>query len=318
MRVFVAGAGGVIGSRLVPKLREHGHEVVAATRSAAKRSALRALGATAIALDGLDAAAVGEAVARAEPNVIVQEMTALTGVGDLRRFDQEFALTNELRTRGTDHLLAAADAVGVRRFVAQSYTGWPNERVGSAVKTEEDPLDPSPPGGQRQTLEALRRLERTVVDAALEGVVVRYGALYGPGTSMANEYADLVRGRRLPLVGDGAGVWSFVHVDDAAAATALAVESGAPGLYNIVDDDPAPVAEWLPYLAACLAAPQPRRLPVWLARLAVGEVGISVMTQIRGSSNAKAKQELGWQPLWRSWRDGFRHGLHQHPAGSAV
>jgi nucleoside-diphosphate-sugar epimerase len=310
MRVFVAGASGAVGRRLLPQLVGQGHEVVATARSPRNSDGLRALGATPSVMDGLDAASVGEAVARAEPDVVVHEMTALAGFGDLRHFDAGFALTNELRTRGTDHLLTAADAVGVRRFVAQSYTGWPNERVGGPVKTESDPLDSAPPARQRRSIEAIRYLERAVTDAAtIEGLALRYGSLYGSGTSMANEYVQLIRDRKFPLVGNGAGIWSFVHVDDAAAATVIAVEHGARGLYNIVDDDPAPVSEWLPYFADCLGARPPRRVPTWLARFAIGEVGISMMTQIRGSSNAKAKGHLGWKPAWPSWRDGFREGL---------
>jgi len=318
MRVFVAGASGVIGRRLVPQLIERGHEVVATTRRAEKHKSLSALGATVARMDGLDAASVGEAVARAEPDVIVHQMTALTGVSDLRRFDEEFATTNELRTRGTDYLLAAADAVGVRRFVAQSYTGWPNERVGGAVKTERDPLDSDPPRHQRRSIEAIGYLERTVTTSSPEGLVVRYGSLYGPGTSMANEYAELIRTRKLPVVGSGTGVWSFIHADDAAAATVRAVETGDAGLYNIVDDDPAAVATWLPYLAAVLGAKPPHRVPVWLARFAVGEVGVSVMTRVRGSSNAKARRELGWEPRWSSWRSGFKHGLFDGVASEPV
>jgi 2-alkyl-3-oxoalkanoate reductase len=319
MRVFVAGASGAIGTRLLPQLVERGHEVVASTRTAEKSDLLRSLGATPLVMDGLDAAAAGEAVARAEPEVIVHEMTALAGFGDLRHFDAGFARTNELRTRGTDNLLAAADAVGVRRFVAQSYAGWPNERVGGPVKTEEDPLDADPPAEQRRAIEAIGYLERAVVRAApVEGLVLRYGSLYGPGTAMANEYAELIRKRKMPIVGDGAGIWSFVHADDAAAATVIAVERGAPGLYNIVDDEPAAVAQWLPYLAACLGARPPRRVPTWLARFAIGEVGVSMMTQVRGSSNAKAKRELGWQPRWPSWRDGFRRGLTDEAASKAA
>jgi nucleoside-diphosphate-sugar epimerase len=309
MRVFVAGASGVIGRRLLPRLVERGHEVVATTRSPEKREPLSARGVSAVLMDGLDAASVGEAVARAEPDVIVHQMTALAGFRDLRRFDAGFTLTNELRTAGTDHLLTAARAVGVRRFVAQSFTGWPNERTGGPVKTEEDPLDPSPPRHQRRSLAAIRHLERAVLDAPLEGMALRYGNLYGPGTSVANEYAELARARKLPLVDGGGGVWPFLHVDDAADATALAVERGEPGLYNIVDDEPARVAVWLPYLAECLGAPPPRRVPAWLARPAIGEVGVSLMTQVRGSSNAKAKSGLGWAPTWTSWREGFRNGL---------
>jgi len=318
MRVFVAGASGVVGRRLVPLLADRGHHVVATTRRPEMVEALRALGADAVVMDGLDAASVGEAVARAEPEVVIHQMTSLAGVEDLRRFDEEFALTNELRTRGLDHLLTASEAVGVHRFVAQSYTGWPNERVGGPVKTESDPLDPDPPAQQRRSVEAIDYLERVVTAGPIEGVVLRYGSLYGPGTSMANEYADLIRARKLPLVGDGAGVWSFIHADDAAAAAVVAAEGGAPGVYNIVDDEPAPVSVWLPYLAECLGARPPRHVPAWIARFAIGEVGVSMMTQIRGASNAKARRELGWEPAWRSWREGFVSGLDDIPVRTAA
>jgi len=308
MRVFVAGATGAIGRRLLPQLVASGHEVVATTRSPEKVEWLRTLGAEPVVVDGLDALAVGEAVARAEPEAIVHQMTALTGMSNLRRFDREFAVTNELRTKGTDNLLAAAAAAGVRRFVAQSYTGWTNVRAGGPLKTEEDPLDPDPPAAQRESLEAMRHLDRAVLGAApIEGIVLRYGSFYGPGAS--EQLVELVRKRKLPVVGAGTGIWSFVHVDDAAAATVAALERGAPGVYNVVDDEPAPVSEWLPYLAEAVGAKPPRRVPVWLGRLAAGEVGVSMMTQIRGSSNAKAKRELGWQPAWRSWREGFARGL---------
>jgi nucleoside-diphosphate-sugar epimerase len=307
MRVFVAGGSGAIGRRLLPQLVERGHDVIATTRSPDRSDRLRALGVTPLVMDGLDAGSVGEAVARAEPEVIVHQMTALAGAGNPKRWEAEFARTNELRTRGLDHLMTAAEAVGVRRLVAQSYTGWPNDRTGAAVQSERDPLDADPPAAQRSSLAAIRYLEQVVTgSASLEGLALRYGSLYGPGTSMAGEYAVMIRKRKLPLVGNGAGVWSFIHVDDAAAATVTAVEHGAVGVYNIVDDDPAPVSEWLPYLAGQLGARTPRHVPVWLARLAVGEVGISIMTQIRGSSNAKAKAVLGWEPVWTSWRDGFR------------
>lgn len=318
MRVFVAGAGGVIGRRLVPQLVERGHHVVATARDAARSEGLRALGATPAVMDGLDPASVGEAVARAEPDVVVHQMTALAGFADLKNFDRGFAVTNRLRTQGTDNLLAAADAVGVRRFVAQGFTGWPNERSGGPVKTEEDPLEPNPPAHQRESLEAIRYLERTVLGAAPVGLVVRYGSLYGPGTSMADEYAQLIRERKLPLVGDGRGIWSFVHADDAAAATVLAVEGGDRGVYNVVDDDPAPVEEWLPYLADVLGARPPRHVSGWLARFAVGAVGVEMMTRIRGSSNAKARRELGFEPAWPSWRQGFREGFAEHPARAAA
>jgi 2-alkyl-3-oxoalkanoate reductase len=304
MRVFVAGAGGAIGKRLVPMLIERGHDVVASTTSEQKLPQLRALHAEAVVMDGLDAGSVGEAVARAEPDAVIHQMTALPVSVDLRRLDHEFERTNLLRTRGTDNLLAAAEAVGVGRFIAQSFTGWTNARTGGPVKTEDDPLDPDPPAAARRTLEAIGYLERAVVDAG--GLVLRYGAFYGPGTSMADAIPQLLRKRKLPIVGDGAGIWSFVHVDDAAAATVAALEHGEPGLYNVVDDEPAPVAEWLPYLAASIGAPRPRRIPAWLARAAVGEFGVAWMTRSRGSSNAKARRELGWEPRRPTWRDGFR------------
>jgi 2-alkyl-3-oxoalkanoate reductase len=308
MRVFVAGAGGAIGRRLVPQLVAHGHDVVGSTTHAEKIPELRALGAEALVMDGLDAASVGDAVGRAAPQVIVHQMTALTGANHLRHFDDTFAVTNELRTTGTGHLLAAAEAVGVRRFVAQSFTGWPNAREGGQLKTEADPLDPDPPKNQTRTLAAIRRLEVAVLNASLEGIVLRYGSLYGPGAS--EDLVELVRRRKLPVVGDGGGVWSWIHIDDAASATVAAVERGRRGNFNIVDDEPARVSEWLPYLAKCVGAKPPRHVPVWLGRLVAGEVGVSLMTRIRGSSNAKAKRELGWEPRW-SWRQGFREGLSE-------
>jgi 2-alkyl-3-oxoalkanoate reductase len=305
MRVFVAGAAGAIGQQLLPQLTAQGHQVTATTRSPGKLDLLRGLGAEAVVVDGLDAAAVGEAVARSEPEVVVHQMTSLAGVMSLRRFDKEFAATNRLRTDGTDHLLAAAVAAGARRFIAQGYTGWPNARAGGPVKGEDDPLDPAPPTAQRETLAAISRLERIVPSAApMQGLVLRYGSLYGPGASDA--FVSLVRKRRVPIIGDGAGVWSFLHVYDAAAATVAALDRGEPGVYNVVDDEPASVAEWLPFLAEAVGAKAPRRLPAWLGRLAAGEVAVSMMTQIRGSSNAKAKRELGWRPAWPSWRQGFR------------
>jgi nucleoside-diphosphate-sugar epimerase len=308
MRVFVAGAAGAIGQQLLPQLVAQGHQVTASTRNPAKAARLRELGADPVVVDGLDAMAVGEAVARAEPEAVVHQMTSLAGGSDLRHFDRTFAVTNRLRTQGTDHLLAAAAAAGARRFVAQSYTGWPNIREGGPVKTEDDPLDPDPPAAQRESLAAIRYLERVVPAAApLQGIVLRYGAFYGPGASDA--FVGLVRKRRLPVIGDGAGVWSFLHIRDAAAATVAALEHGRPGVYNVVDDEPARVAEWLPFLAQAVGARPPRRIPAWLGRLAAGEVAVAAMTQIRGSSNARAKRELGWQPMWRSWRQGFPGGL---------
>jgi nucleoside-diphosphate-sugar epimerase len=296
-----------MGRRLVPQLLARSHQVTATTRSADKVERLRALGADPVVVDGLDGAAVGEAVARAEPDAVIHQMTALADASSLRRFDHSFAMTNELRTKGTDHLLAAAVAAGVGRFVAQSYTNWPNIREGGPVKSERDPLDPSPPRAQRESLAAIRHLERAVLEAPLAGIVLRYGNFYGPGASDA--VLGLVRKRKLPVVGDGTGVWSWIHIDDAAAATVAALDRGKRGIYNVVDDDPAPVAEWLPYLAEEVGAKAPRHVPVWLGRLAAGEVGVSMMTQVRGSSNEKAKRELDWRPAWSSWRQGFRHGL---------
>jgi 2-alkyl-3-oxoalkanoate reductase len=308
MKIFVAGAAGAIGRQILPQLAARGHQVTATTRSPAKAAILRELGAAPVVIDGLDAVALGEAVARAEPEVVIHQMTSLAGSFSLRNFDKMFAVTNQLRTEGTDYLLAAAGAAGVRRFVAQSYTGWSNTRSGGPVKTEEDPLDPSPPAMQRESLAAIRHVERVVPAASpMQGIVLRYGSFYGPGAS--DDFVDLIRKRRVPVIGDGAGVWSFLHIRDAAAATIAALEHGAPGVYNVVDDEPASVAEWLPYVARAVGAKAPRRVPVWLGRLAAGEVGVSMMTQIRGSSNAKAKRELGWRPAWPSWRDGFSRGL---------
>jgi 2-alkyl-3-oxoalkanoate reductase len=307
MRVFLAGATGVIGRPLIPRLIAAGHEVTATTRSPAKVEQLRSLGAMPLVVDGLDAAAVTKAVTDAGPDVIVHQMTALAGTSDLRRFDKWFATTNELRTEGTDILLAAARDAGVARFVAQSYTGWTNARTGGPVKSESDGLDPHPLKMQGESLAAIRYLEQTVSGAPLEGIVLRYGNFYGPGAS--DSLVELIRKRRLPLIGDGAGVWSWIHVDDAAAATVAALERGPRGVYNITDDDPAPVSEWLPDLAEVVGAKPPFRVPKWLARLLAGSVPVQWMTEARGSSNEKAKRELHWQPAWRSWRDGFRAGL---------
>jgi 2-alkyl-3-oxoalkanoate reductase len=307
MRVFVAGAAGAIGRRLVPQLVDRGHQVTATTRSGGKVELLRALGAEPVVVDGLAAAAVGEAVARAEPDAIVHQMTALAGAPDLRRFDRWFAETNALRTRGTEHLLAAARAAGVERFVAQSYTGWTNSRTGGLVKTEADPLDPSPAKAQRQSLAAIRFLERVVAEAPLAGIVLRYGNFYGPGAS--EPLVELVRRRRFPLIGAGGGVWSWIHLDDAAAATVAALERGERGVYHVVDDEPAAVSEWLPYLAKIVGARPPLRVPAWLGRLAAGEAAVRWMTEGRGASNEKARRELDWRPAWHSWREGFRGGL---------
>jgi nucleoside-diphosphate-sugar epimerase len=307
MRIFVAGAGGAIGARLIPQLVARGHQVVATTRSAAKTAHLRSLGAEVAVVDGLDAVKVGEAVANAEPDAIVHQMTALSGKPDLRHFDRWFARTNALRTTGTHNLLAAANAAGVRRFVAQSFTGWTNVRTGGPVKTETDPFDPTPAKNQVETLRAIQTLETAVVSAPLGGIVLRYANFYGPGAS--ESLVDLVKRRQFPIVGGGNGVWSWLHIDDAAAATVLAVEDDACGIYNIADDEPAKVNVWLPYLAECVGAKAPLRVPKWLGRLAAGDVAVQWMTEGRGASNEKAKRELSWRPRWRSWRDGFRDGL---------
>jgi len=307
MRVLVAGATGVVGQQLVPQLIAAGHQVTATTRSAGKASALRAAGADVAVVDGLDAVAVGEAVARAEPEVVIHQMTALGAGFDFRHMDRTFAKTNELRTAGLDHLLAAAQAAGSRRVIAQSYTGWDNVRTGGPVKTEEDPLDPDTPAAMRPTLEAITYLEHAVTTSPMEGVVLRYGNLYGPGAS--DLLVDMIKRRRVPLIGNGAGIWPWVHVQDAASAAVAALKRG-DGIYNIVDDEPASVREWLPALAAVTGARKPLRLPAWLGRLAAGETAVAMMTTVRGSSNAKAKRELGWEPAWPTWRDGFVRGLH--------
>jgi nucleoside-diphosphate-sugar epimerase len=312
MRIFVAGAGGVVGARLVPMLIAGGHDVVAKTRSLGKSDALRAMGAEPAVADGLDREAVMQAVMRAEPEVVVHQMTALSQIKSLKRFDDEFALTNRLRTEGTDHLVEAARAAGVRRLIVQSYGNWNYERTGTGLKSEDDPLDPDPPANQRASIAAIRHLERAVLDAGdLEAIALRYGTFYGPGNAIGRggEMLEMVAKRKLPIVGDGAGVWSFLHVDDAAGATIAAIDRGGPGIYNVADDEPAPVAEWLPALAEAIGAKPPRHVPVWLGRLAVGDVGVSMMTRIRGASNAKARRELGWEPRYPSWREGFVSGL---------
>jgi len=278
------------------------------TRSESKQAMLCELGAVPAVADALDPDQVAEAVARARPDVIVHQLTAIPVSLDLRHFDRDFALTNRLRTEGTDYLLSAGQAVGVRRFVAQSNGAFGYARTGGPVKGEEDPLDPSPPREMRALMPAIRHLEQAVVGAVwTEGIVLRYGAFYGPGTSMAPgaEQFELIRRRKFPLVGDGGGVWSFIHVADAADATVAAVAAGSRGVYNVVDDDPAPVAEWLPALAQTLGAKKPMRVPRFIGRLFAGEAGVVMMTGLRGASNAKAKRELGWRPAHPSWRQGF-------------
>jgi nucleoside-diphosphate-sugar epimerase len=312
MRIFVAGATGAIGRRLVPLLVSNGHTVIGTTRTGRKADALRADGATPIVVDGLDRDAVVETVVKADPEVVVHQMTALEGFSDFRRFDQGFAATNRLRTEGTDNLLPGMREAGVRRLVAQSFAGWPYARTGGPVKTEDDPLDQDPPEALRRTLEAIQYLEKVVLHTeGVEGTLLRYGGFYGPGTSLGEGSIQLeaIRRRRFPIVGGGTGVTSFIHIEDAATATVAAIERGKTGLYSVVDDDPATVAEWLPALADAIGAKPPRRVPASVARLIVGEHAVVMMTEARGASNAKAKQDLGWQPAYPSWRDGFRAGL---------
>jgi len=320
MKVFVAGATGVLGRALVPELVARGHEVVGMTRSAAKQDLVRSLGARPIVADALDPDAVAQSVAADEPEVIVHQLTALSGkmsARDMRRPDRSFAatMTNRLRTEATDNLLAAGRAVGARRFVAQSFGAFRFARTGGPAQTEADPLHPDdPPAALRAVQAAYLYLERAVTTIEWgEGLALRYGGFYGPGTAISlapdAQMAAPIRKRRFPIIGDGGGVFSHVHVDDAAAATAVAVERGEPGIYNVVDDDPAPVREWLPVLASALDAKPPRRIPRWLARLAAGEAATAMMTEVRGASNEKAKRELGWKPRYVSWRQGFAQGL---------
>jgi len=307
MKVFVAGATGAMGKQLVPRLVAAGHRVVGTTRSESKQAALWDLGAEPVVVDALDAEQVAEAVARAQPDVIVHELTSIETL-DMRHFDRSFAMTNRLRTEGTDHLLSAGRAVGVEKFVIQSYTGWPYARTGGPVKTEDDPLDPNPAGEMRESLAAIRHLEEAVTGADwTEGIVLRYGGFYGPGTGLSpgGPEFEMVRKRKFPVVGSGAGVWSFVHIADAAEATIAAVEHGRRGIYNVVDDDPAAVAEWLPVLAEAIGAPKPWHVPRLIGRMLAGEAATVMMTDIRGASNAKAKRELGWEPRHPSWREGF-------------
>ena len=300
LRIFIAGATGALGRRLVPQLVERGHHVIGSTRRSA--ATVTELGAEAAVVDPLDAAALRETVVRARPDVVVHQLTALSSLKPGRNFDKLFAMTNRLRVEGTDNLLAAARAAGAERLVWQSYAGWPVAREGAAVKDEDAPLDPEPPADARETLAAIRYLEAAVTEVG--GTVLRYGGFYGPGTSLTGngEYAELLRKRRFPVGGSGAGVWSLVHIDDAAAATVSAIERGTPGIFNVVDDEPVPASELVPGLAAAFGAPPPRRLPGWLLRLVAGEQMYSMMTRIRGASNEKAKRELGWRPA-HSWRD---------------
>jgi len=313
MKVFVAGATGAIGRQLMPMLVERGHEVTGMTRTAPKADLIRSLGARPVVADALDPEAVAQAVAEVEPEVVVHELTDLTGTF-ARNIDKAFATTNRLRTEGTDHLLAAAKAAGARRFVAQSFAGSPFKRVGGPVKDENDPLDDAPPKPVSQTLGAIRHLEDAVTrDSGIEGIALRYGGFYGPGTSLAvdppGELTELIRKRRFPVVGSGMGIWSMIHIEDAASATAAAMERGESGVYNVVDDDPVAVSVFVSEVANAVGAKPPRHLPRWVGRLLAGEAGVVMMTEIRGASNAKAKRELGWELRHPSWRQGFREGM---------
>jgi 2-alkyl-3-oxoalkanoate reductase len=319
MKVFVAGATGAIGKQLLPMLVEGGHEVTGMTRTAAKAEAIRAMGAEPAVADALDPESVAQVVAQAEPDAVIHELTTIDTSALGRSIDKMFAQTNRLRTAGTDHLLTAAKAAGARRFIVQSFAGWPSERVGGPIKTEEDPLQEHPPKTVSESLAAIKYLERTVTGASgIEGLALRYGGFYGPGTSIAvnpdGAQVEMIRKRRVPVIGDGAGIWSMVHIRDAAAATAAALDRGEPGLYNIVDDDPARVSEILPELAKVVGAGPPRHFPRWVGRLLAGEANTIMMTEVRGASNAKAKRELGWELRYPSWRLGFREGLEQNDA----
>ena len=319
MKVFVAGATGVLGRALVPQLVTRGYEVVGMTKSGSKQDLVRSLGARPIVADALDPDAVAQAVASAEPQVVVHELTALSGklsARDMRHPERSSVaiMTNRLRTEGTNHLLAAARAVGARRFLAQSFGAFRWARAGGPVLSEADPVDPNPPAAMRAALVGILHVERAVPSIEWgEGLVLRYGGFYGPGTAISlapdAQLAAPIRKRLFPIIGDGGGVWSHVHIDDAAAATVAAVDRGQPGIYNIADDEPAPVREWLPVLASALGAKPPRRIPRWLGRLVAGETATLMMTEARGSTNEKAKRELGWTPRYASWRQGFAQGL---------
>jgi nucleoside-diphosphate-sugar epimerase len=313
MKIFVAGSTGAIGRRLVPLLIENGYEVVALVRSSHKAKEVEMMGAKATVANALHKDELMASIGNAQPEIIVHQLTALaSNTGNFKKFDEDFALTNRFRTEVTDTMLEAARLVGARRFIVQSFCGWPFAREGGPVKTEEDPLDPTPPPSFGNSLAAIRHLEEAVRNTSdVEALALRYGFFYGPGTGIAKDgvIVEILRKRRLPIVGDGAGIWSFLHIQDAAQATVAAISRGTPGVYNVVDDEPAPVSTWLPLLAQALDAKPPRSVPVWLARFLIGEGGISMMTKIRGGSNAKAKRELGWQPIYPTWRRGFREGL---------
>lgn len=312
MRIFLAGASGAIGQTLIPLLVQQQHEVFGAFRNAANTSKVQAQGATPVVLDALDGQAVHDRIAEIRPQVVIHQLTAIPARLDLRHIDRDFEMTNRLRTEGTRNLASASVHAGVERFIAQSFAGWPYARRGITLKTEEDDLDPSPPPQLKAMLDAIETLEHTVVrEQGFTGIVLRYGPLYGPHSSLASDgtMVEEIRQHKVPIIGQGTGVWSFLHLHDAATATVAALTHGQRGIYNIVDDDPAPVIEWLPYLAQCVGAPAPRHIPNLLAKMLVGEHAVAMMNDIRGVSNAKARKELHWEPKWSSWRQGFREGL---------
>jgi len=312
MRIFLAGASGAIGQTLIPLLVQQQHEVFGAFRNSANATKVQALGATPVVLDALDGQAVHDRIAEIRPQAVLHQLTAIPARLDLRHIDRDFEMTNRLRTEGTRNLASASVQAGVEKFIAQSFAGWPYARRGITLKTEEDDLDPSPPPQLKAMLDAIETLEHTVVrEQGFTGIVLRYGPLYGPHSSIATDGAmvDEIRKHNVPIIGQGTGVWSFLHLHDAATATIAALTHGQRGIYNIVDDDPALVSEWLPYLAQCVGAPAPRHIPNFLAKIAVGEHAVAMMNDIRGVSNAKARQQLHWEPKWSSWKQGFREGL---------
>lgn len=312
MKVFVAGGTGAIGKFLLPLLIQKGYEVIALVRTSEKGKKIKSLGAKFSVADALNKEKLIAAIRKTEPEVIIHLLTSLAGAGNFKKVDEEFALTNRFRTEVLDTMLTAARLVGTRRFIAQSFCGWPFAREGGPVKTEVDPLDPNPPDSFKKTLSAILYLENVVRQAEeIQALALRYGIFYGPGTGIANDgsIVRMIRKRKLPIVGDGGGIWSFIHIEDAARATLAAISYGIPGIYNIVDDEPAPVSEWLPFLANTVGAKPPLHIPAWLARLAIGDGGVSMMTKIRGGSNIKAKSELRWQLIYNTWRHGFIEGL---------
>ena len=312
MRILLAGASGAIGRTLTPMLVAAGHEVFGAFRNPANAEKVQALGATPVVLDALDADAVQRTVAEIRPDTVIHQLTAIPADLDLKHIDRDFQQTNLLRTEGTRNLASAAVKAGVQRFIAQSYAGWPYARTGIRLKTEEDLLDSNPPPRLKAMLDAIETLEHTVTrEQGFTGIVLRYGPFYGPGSNLASDGAmvEQVRAHKVPIVGQGTGVWSFLHLDDAASATVAALTHAQRGIYNIVDDDPAPVVDWLPYLAECVGAKPPAHVPAFVASMMIGEHAVAMMNDMRGVSNEKARRELQWTPKWSSWRQGFREAL---------